>query len=132
MSFAAAQIAIESRFNTNFTACDIKFQNVGYRPVPGTSFAELFVIEIDNRRADIGTSTPLHRTTGLISVNIHTKLGIGTNTGRALADTAAAVFRDASFSGIICRSPLVLNVGEIESWYIVNMTCEFYRDEAHS
>jgi hypothetical protein len=131
MSFAEAQIAIESRFDTNFTACEKKFQNAGYRPKADTNFAEIFVVEADNRRVEIGSTNPLHRTTGLISVNIHTKIGIGTNTGRALADTAADIFRDTSFSGITCRSPLVQNIGEVEDWYIINMTCEFYRDETH-
>jgi hypothetical protein len=131
MSFAAAQIAIESRFDTNFTACDKKFQNVGYRPTPGTSFAELFVTDVGSARVDIGTTNPLHRATGLISVNIHTKIGIGTNTGRVLADTAGDIFRDTSFSSITCRSPVVQNVGENQDWYITNMTCEFYRDEIH-
>lgn len=132
MSFASAQIAIESRFNTNFTDCDIKWQNVHYTPIAGTSFAEIFVLDATNLRADIGTTNKLHRTTGVISINVHTGKNIGTVTGRALADTIAAVFRDASFSGITCRSPLVRNIGEVEDWFIVNMSCEFYRDEVHA
>jgi hypothetical protein len=132
MTFAAAQIAIEARFDTNFTACAKKFENVNYEPKPDVNFAELHVVEADNRRVDIGTNNPLHRTYGTISVNIYTAKHIGSNTGRTLADTAAAVFRDASFSGITCRSPLVRNVGEIEDWYVINMSCEFFRDEVHT
>jgi hypothetical protein len=129
MSFADTQLAIETRFTTGFTSSPIKYENVDYDPVPGTNYVELFVVETYNRRADIGTNNPLHRTSGAISVNVYTAKYIGTKTGRALADLAAAVFRDASFSGVICRSPLVRNVGESGDWYAINMTCEFYRDE---
>lgn len=131
MSFAQAQMDIETRFYQNFTACPVKYENVDYDPQPGTSYAEIYVVESDNRRADIGTNNPLHRTLGLISVNVYTKKFIGSKTGRTLADTAADVFRDASFSNITCRSPLVRNVGEVGDWFVVNMTCEFYRDEVH-
>jgi len=131
MSFADAQLAIETRFYTNFTSCDIKYENVDYNPQPKRSYAELYIVEAENYRADIGTNNPLHRTIGIISVNVYTAKYIGSKTGRTLADAAAAVFRDASFSGITCRSPLVRNVGESGDWFVVNMTCEFYRDEIH-
>jgi hypothetical protein len=131
MSFAQAQLDIESRFYSNFTACPVKYENVDYDPQPGVSYAEIYVVESDNRRSDIGTNNPLHRTDGIISVNVYTKKYIGSKTGRTLADTAAAVFRDAKFSGITCLSPLVRNVGESGDWFVVNMTCPFYRDEVH-
>lgn len=131
MSFADAQLAIETRFYNNFTSCPIKYENIGYNPQSDISYVELFVVETNSRRADIGTNNPLHRTDGAISVNVYTAKYIGTKTGRTLADTAAAIFRDASFSGIICMSPLVRNVGESGDWYVTNMTCEFYRDEIH-
>ena len=129
MSFTDAQLAIETRFYNNFTACDIKYENVDYNPQPNESYVELFIVEAYNQRASIGDNNALHRSYGAISVNVYTAQYIGTKTGRDLADTAAAIFRDASFSGITCRSPLVRNVGESGEWYVTNMTCEFYRDE---
>lgn len=129
MSFADAQLAIETRFYNNFTAADIKYENVDYNPTPDTSYVELYVVETYNQRADIGVHNKLHRTFGAISVNIYTARYIGTTTGRTIADAAALIFRDASFSGIICKSPLIRNVGESGDWYVINMTCEFYRDE---
>jgi hypothetical protein len=129
MSFTDAQLAIETRFYNNFSACSIKYENIDFDPQPTESYVELFVVEMNNQRADIGTNNPLHRTFGAISVNVYTAKYIGTKTGRTIADTAAAIFRDASFSGIICKSALIRNVGESGDWYVVNMTCEFYRDE---
>ena len=131
MSFADSQLAIESRFYNNFTSCPVKYENVDYDPQPGISYAEIYVVETGNNRADIGPNNPLHRTMGAISVNIYTAKYIGTKMGRTLADTAADVFRDISFLGITCRSPLVRNVGESGDWYVINMTCKFYRDEVH-
>lgn len=132
MSFANAQITIENRFSTNFTGCPISYPNVPYHPEPGTTFGKLEILETWSQRADIGTNNPLHRSYGLIVVNFHLPLNTGTNAGRTLADTAAAIFRDKSFSGITCRSPLVKNIGEVEGWYIINMTCNFYFDQIYS
>lgn len=132
MSFAAAQIAIENKFNTEFTACPVQYSNVDYTPTPGVTFCKLEVIDSWSQRADIGTANRLHRSFGLIIANIHLPLGLGTNIGRVIADSAAAIFRDTSFSGITCRSPLIRNVGEVEGWYIVNMTCNFHLDKSYS
>lgn len=127
MTYKAANIAIETRFAAGFTACSVKYANVDYRPVTGTSWAELHVIVADSINAEVGTS--FHREVGIISVNIYEKRGIGTASAREKADLAAAVFRDAQFSGITCRSPKVVTVGEVEEWYVVNMSVPYYRDE---
>jgi hypothetical protein len=129
MSFSAAQLAIENEFATNFTGCAVKYENVEFDPTPNSSFAELIVSDTSSRNAAIGQS--LHRSTGVIIVNIHTSKGIGTVTGRDLADKAAAVFRNKTFSGITCRSPVVRNAGEVQEWFVVNMMCGFFRDEIH-
>ena len=131
MASAAAQIAIENQFNTNFSGCPVSYQNVPYTPEPGTTYCEFEVLNSVSHRAEIGSSTPLHRNYGLINVNFFLPLGSGTNAGRVLADTAAAIFRDQSFSGITCRSPLVKNIGEVEGWYVINMNCFFYHDEIY-
>ena len=131
MSFVDAQLAIESRLYNNFSTCPVKYENVDYNPQPGVRYAEIYVVDSDNRRADIGTNNPLHRTFGFISVNIYTEKFVGSKPGRTLADEIAAVYRDTSFSGITCKSPLVRNVGEVGDWFVVNMRCEFFRDEVH-
>lgn len=127
MTFKAANIAIESRFTSGFTACPVKYANVDYRPVAGVAWAELHVVVADSINAEIGSG--LHREVGIISVNIYDKRGFGTANAREKADLAAAVFRDAQFDGITCRSPKVVAVGEVEEWYVVNMSVPYYRDE---
>ena len=130
MSFQQAQLDIETRFAVAFTSTvSVKYQNVNFRPTSGQTYAELQIFDTATIRASLGTPA-LHRTHGLIRVNIFTTLNSGTTTGRALADAAAAIFRDATFSGIVCRSPRVLNVGEAEGWWVTSMIVEFYRDES--
>ena len=129
MTFAAAQLAIESRFEAQFSSCPIKYQNVDFEEKANETFAELQIKEGDANRASIGVSSVLHRSTGVISVNIYTAKNTGTVTARGYADLAADVFRDQKFSGITCRSPVVRNIGPREGRYVVNMTVSFYRDE---
>lgn len=130
MTYAAAQLAIENRFATNFTSCAIKFQNVPFTVTPGSIFVELNVTDYGSHKAEIGGG--LHRSTGLIVAKFNVPKGQGTKTGRALADLAAAVFREKSFSGITCRSPIVQNGGESQEWFQIHMICPFYRDEIYS
>lgn len=128
MSFADAQIAIESCFATGFTACAVKYQNVDFDPEANDTYVELQVKDGSSRRASIGPD-PLMRSLGIISVNVYTPKNTGTNAGRVLADKAAAVFRDQIFSGITCRSPVVRNVGPREGRYVTNMSVSFFRDD---
>jgi len=128
MTYKAESIAIESRFAVAFTVCPVKYANVQFNPTPGEAFAEIHVIGADSMRASIG-DTNLHRNVGIISVNIYEPLHTGTATGKEKADLAAAIFRSASFGGITCRSPKVVEVGEIKEWYVINMSVPFFRDE---
>lgn len=128
MSFEAAQIAIESRLAANFTAYPIKWQNVVFDEETESIFVDLQVKEHDSERASLGPN-PLHRSLGIISINVYVPENSGTATGRGIADDLAAIFRDASFSGIICRSPVVRNIGSYEGHYVINMSVPFHRDE---
>jgi hypothetical protein len=128
MSFAAAQLAIEGRFATGFTHCAIRWQNVAFNPGANQTFAEIQVIDGNAFRASIGPDA-LHRSTGVISVNIYSPENIGTLTGRVLADAAGDIFRDAIFSKITCRSPVVRNVGSVNGRNVTNMTVAFFRDQ---
>ena len=130
MSFSTSQIAIENTFATGFTACAIKYENVEFEPIQHVSFAELKIVDFSSHQAEItGGTTAIHRSTGIIIINIYTSKGIGTRTGRVLADKAATVFRRQTFNGITCRSPVVRNAGEVEEWYVVRVLCPFFKDE---
>jgi len=128
MSFATAQISIESRFAAAFSGCPVKYENVDFVSQDGETYCELEVIDVSTQRANVG-SPALERNWGIIRASIFTPRNIGTATGRALADAAAGIFRDVQFDGITCLSPAVRNIGEVEGWWLTSMTAEFYRDE---
>ena len=131
MSFASERQAIESRFSTQWgTTTPIKYDNIKYVPTAGTSFVALEIHKGASIQASLGTS-PLFRGIGIISVNIYTPTGSGTNTGRAYADTAAGIFRNVVFSGIVCKSASVTRLGEQEGWFIYNVSIPFYHDETY-
>ena len=127
MTSKAETIAIESRFATNFTVCPVKYSNVKYQPTPRQAWANIKVVIADSIKAEIGGG--LHRNAGIIGVNIYEPINTGTVAGKEKADNAASVFRDAAFSGITCRSPKITEVGEIDEWYVINMSVPFFRDE---
>jgi len=127
MTAKAETIAIESRFATNFTVCTVKYSNVSFEPTPREAWADIRVIIADSIKAEIGGG--LHRNAGIISVNIYEPVNTGTAAGKNKADLAAAVFRGQQFSDITCRSPRITEVGEIDEWYVINMSVPFFRDE---
>jgi len=130
MSFEAEAAAIESRFSTEWgSTTDIKWDNVDYVPTDGTSYV---TIEIHNSNANVagfGGSNMMYRMRGLISINIFAALNSGTRAAKALADTAAEIFRGEEFSGIVCSAATIARTGQVEDWFIYNVTVPFYRNE---
>jgi hypothetical protein len=129
MTAKADSIAIESRFATMFTVCSAKYANVKFTPTNRVAWADINVVIADSMNAEVGAGR--HRNIGIISVNIYEPINTGTAAGKLKADQAAAVFRDQQFSGITCRSPKIIQVGEVDEWYVINMSVPFYRDETY-
>jgi hypothetical protein len=130
MSFEAEAQVIEARFSTEWgSTTDIKWDNVDYVPTAGTSYA---TIEIHNSNANVagfGGTDMMYRMRGLISINIYVALNSGTRAARVLTDAAAEIFRGVEFSGIVCSAPTIARVGQVEDWFVYNVTVPFYRNE---
>jgi hypothetical protein len=132
MSFKNEERDIQSRFQTNWgVTTPVKYDNRDFNPTPEESHV---VFEIHNGDqipiSTGGVGDTLHRGIGIISINIHTALGIGSQTGKDLADTAAAIFRAQTFSGITCRGADVKRLGESSGWFVYNVSIPFFRDES--
>lgn len=127
--FAQEQIDIETRFAASFTDIPVKYPNSDFKATSDQPFCELIIRNTTSLRASVGEDTPLHRAYGVIIANIHVTKGDGAIVARGYADTAAAIFRDVKFSGITCRSPNILDVGDVEGWYVVSMNVAFFRDK---
>ena len=131
MTFKNEQRDIEQRFSTNWgSTTPVKYDNVNFTPTPETSWAEIQVHTGDQIPVSLGgVSATLYRGVGIISINIHTALNIGSQTGKNLADTAAAIFRGQTFSGITCRGADVTRLGETNGWFVYNVSIPYFRDE---
>jgi hypothetical protein len=132
MTFKNEERDIVSRFKTNWASTtSIKYDNVDFTPTPGESFVELEIHNGSQIPVSLGgISATLYRGVGIISINIYTALNIGTQTGKNLADTAAAIFRGQTFSGITCRGADVTRLGESNGWFAHNVSIPFFRDES--
>jgi hypothetical protein len=132
MTFKNEQRDIEARFKNNWASTtSVKYDNVDFTPTPGESWVEIQVHTGDQIPVSLGgVSATLYRGVGIISINIHTALNIGSQTGKNLADTAAAIFRGQTFSGITCRGANISRLGESNGWYVYNMSVPYFRDES--
>lgn len=128
-TFQDIRAAIETRFNTNWTTTDISWDNVKYTPDPEESFVRLIIDEVDAYQSAMG-SIPCHRFTGIIHIMIMVPVGTGTNTARGYADAASDIFRNANFSGIQCRTPKIVRVGDVGEYYQISCLINFWKDEA--
>lgn len=129
MTFAAEAAAIESRLSSNWTTTPIKYDNVDYVPTAGQNFVELIIDNSNAAIAGFGSTSLMYRMRGIISINIFTSLNTGTRTARGYADTIATLFRAAHFSGIICGAPNITRIGQVEDWFVINVSVTYYRNE---
>jgi len=130
MSFEAEAAAIEGRFSTEWgSTTDIKWDNVDYIPTAGTSYVTIEIHNSNSNVAGFGGSTMMYRMRGLISINIFAALNSGTRAAKVLADAAAEIFRGVEFSSVVCGAPAVSRSGQVEDWFIYNVTVPFYRNE---
>ena len=130
MGFEAEAAAIEGRFSTEWgSTTDINWYNVDYIPTAGTSYVTIEIHDSNANVAGFGGSDMMYRMRGLISINIFAALNSGTRAARVLADTAAAIFRGEEFSGIVCSAPTLARTGQVEDWFVYNVTVPFYRNE---
>ena len=130
-TFQEIRAAIETRFSTNWTATDISWDNVPFTPDPETAFVQLLINEVDAYQVSMATA-PCHWFTGIIHVVIMVPVGTGTHTARGYADSVAAIFRNAIFSNINCRTPRIIRVGDVGEYFQYSCLVNFWKDEALS
>ena len=120
--------AIEARLQTNWTTTPISWDNVPYDPNPAQAFIRCMIDEVDSQQVSMAT-TPCHRVTGLIHVMVLVPTNTGTNTARGYADSLAAIFRNADFSGVKCLSPRIRRVGDLGEYYQLSVLTPFTYDQ---
>lgn len=127
MSLVTTDRAILGHFNTQWgTTTPVSWDNIPYTPTAGTSF-----IEVKHRPNGKSTSIGrgCTRRFGLVSVNVYQAVGTTPQSGLALADSVETIFDDADISGITFYSPRTTTVGQVDGWYVTNITVDYRKDE---
>lgn len=128
MTFAAMHTAIESRFATLWTdkTVPVAYANVLFDPPP-SPWLRLTVVDGGSFQASLGRN-PLNRYVGIIYVSIFVMKDTGERAARAMADLIAPIFRQVSFSGIVCEVPYFRPVGPDGAYYNANLLCPYRYD----
>lgn len=131
MSFSAEEADIKTRFSTAWgSTTTVSYPNEAFTEPTNEAWVRLSVLGGSAQQIDLGDSATF-RNLGVIVIQVFVPTDSGVVEAMGHADTAAAIFRRASFSGITCRAPAVRRVGVDDSgtWYQVNVEIPFYRNE---
>lgn len=90
-------------------------------------WAKVEVHEADSRQVALGNQKGF-RTAGVMLARLYGPLGLGDKTLRVLADKIVSNFRCVTENSIVWRSPSIRIFGRIEGWWMVNVSCPWYRD----
>jgi hypothetical protein len=133
-SYVDEQKAIAGRLDAQWPHTPIAWPNTHFDPAKDVDpLVSLGYIELRVNRQEAfnaaGTATDkLVRHPGLVTLNVRTPAGNGDGDALDLADKAAAIFRNVTFSGLTFRAPTVRPVGAEGGWYLVQVDCPFHRD----
>lgn len=136
MSFADERSAIENRLSTNWTSTPVQYDNVPFTKPDDNTYVRLNILTGDSTQIDMAP-TPTHRSVGVIVMQVFVPVNSGTNTARSHADSLAAIFRNVSFSvgdsgSILCRSPSITRVGEVDGLFQLNVSVPYQRDVVYT
>lgn len=129
MTFQAQQIAIEQRLRDNWSTTPVEYPNSEFEPTNDDPFVRLSVINGPANQVDWGKSTNTFRHFGVIVCQIFVPINVGSGLAYSYADSLAAIWRTARFGGITCLAPSITEVGETGSWFQLNVSVDFRRDE---
>lgn len=137
-SLAAELLAIQEVFATEWASAQPTVPVV-YAAVAGTSppeapYARLSVMSGGSEQVSFGAGDKgMHRSIGVVQVDIYHQLGLGELGVRQLADSAATILRSRSLSsGVTTRSPRVDRIVSEGSHVRLTMSVPFQRDAVYT
>lgn len=137
MSFEQHREYIEGRFNTNFATATtpVQYDNVDFL-VSGTStlksnkgldeWCRLTIIPGNTTNQTVGATR--QRSIGVITVQVFTKSGTGSDRARALSDSIKTVFENKSFNGVRTHATSISRIGDSDGYLQINVSTPFYVD----
>lgn len=142
MSAAAILTAIESRFATEFLALNptmvnrISWPGVRFDEPADGAWVRLTVRFGDTEQASFGGDTNVHRSAGVIFVQVFSRMerrdgavvNYGYGEALALAESAAGIFRSTSFSGVNTRAASIQMMDANKGWVGATVSIPFWAD----
>lgn len=110
MTFSAEGLAIRSRIASLWSATSVAWPNRPFTPTQGTAYLRVTIRNGDSLQPYLG-KTSQRRSVGVVIGDVFApsvaadNSGMGDNAARVLADTFAAMFRNAEHDGIVYREP---------------------------
>jgi|TARA_Y100000310_G_C20704101_1_gene833182 hypothetical protein len=136
VSFEDERAAIERRFGANYSATDVKYENVPFTQPERTSWVALTILSGSGTNESIGTgmSSRLERFAGIIQIDVYTVEDGGTGAARNLADTIGAIFDNVQFSHgssgtITTRVPSYSTRGIEDGWHHSVVSVAYHRSK---
>lgn len=130
MGFQQAQATIEQMLADAWQdLTPIAHENDGFDPRNVAEWIRITVKESDGKQASCGSVNRLFRYPGVVFIQIFTEAGKGSGRALELADLITPIFRSVIQDNIHFGVPVATRVGPSESWYQVNVDCNFYREE---
>ncbi len=127
MSWATVRRDIEKRLEDNWGTTVIAYDNVPFTPPQDAPWVRLRILDEATGRITINRPAT-HRARGNVVVEIFVLKNTGTQTLRSYADTIAALFRDAQFSGLVFREANLSIQGDFEGWFKGTLLMPFHWD----
>lgn len=122
MSFSQIELDIRNRWNVQGFSAPTDYGDPAFSKPDGTWY-RLNVLHSPELRAEIGRAA--YEASGQIIIQIFTKPDLDNKARADLIDSAAAVYRGVTFSGIYADEPAPLDLGVVNGWRQVNVSIPF-------
>jgi Bacteriophage related domain of unknown function len=132
MNYATQNTEIRARFNSIWAnRIPVDHANMKFTaPIPSALWCRFRISGGDGKRTTIGAPTNNYRNTGIVYIQLFAPIETGDGTLFQRADEAANIFRDWCGTNIICRTPVVKDVGpDGLGYYQVNVSIPFVRNQ---
>lgn len=131
MNFKATESAIRAFFNTGWAAATpISWPDTPFTPPDSATWVRFTMKNNDTFQASTGApGANRFRTVGFIYIDIFQPAGQGSTDARTKADTAAALFRGNTLSGVLFRNVNARDMGvDPSGLYRWQVRAEFQHD----
>lgn len=119
--------SIINRFAENYNLSDVQHENVPFDLNREAEFVRLSVVKGDSKQVSMGgASGNYFRQQGIIYVQVYTPVGLGTSLANTIAESVSGVWRNQQFDNIVCGAPDINHIGEVDGWFQLNVSCDFY------